>query len=1055
MTHRARTPAALLVLTVAAAMTAGSVRAAEHRTAPDAARPAVPPAVRSMLSDLPAGYDANEGQFDPSVRFVTHGGGVVAWLRDGEVVLVLGTDDPGTAASSPRPHPATKSVGVVRMRFGGAVSPRGTSRLEGVSNWVVGDDPTRWRSGVASFREARYEAVAPGVDLVWHGTRRALEYDLLVAPGADPSAFAMQIDGAASIAVDAASGELVVRTEQGGELRHSRPKCVQIIDGQERSPASRFVVEGARVRFEVPQYDRTRELVIDPQLDLSTYLGGSTGQETAWAIATGPTGDLYVAGTTSSFNFPVLGAYQASKNGFFGSDAFVTRLKGDGTGLSFSTYFGGGSSETADGVAVDGTGALVFCGYSNSNNIPRASAAQNNYGGGSHDGFVTKLTSNGGTLTFSTYLGGSGDDYLWGIAQDSIGGVYVAGETASSNLPATSARQAVFGGGSWDGLVGKYTATGTLSYLTYHGGSGNDGAYAITVDGSGQAVIGGYTTTTTGFPLANAFQGSSNLGQEGFLAKYNSQGRALVYGTYFGGGGTDAVYAVSLEASGAPLISGSTSSTDFPTLAGYQSSYGGGGTDAFVARFHANGSPLLYSTLLGGVNGDIAYSVQADKSGGFFVVGLTGSGNFPIVNGLQTVYGGGNADAFVVRFASTGAAPAYSTFFGGNGEDDAYGSAIDVNGNIVITGITYSSNLTTKLAYQASNAGGSGDAFVTRIAPFAPTAPQGLAAVLQAPLLAHLAWSDRSVNETGFAIERKIGTGNFTAFVSLGPDQTTYDDGTLSPSQTYSYRVRATGAEGSSAYTNEATVTTASGGVVPPPPKAPDGLVALVVSSSEIQLSWNDKSNDETRFEVQRQTGGAPFAVIASPAQDATSFIDETVPPGWPVSYRVRALSVQGPSASSSAADATTLATLILTTTKGKVLDSGKARKDKVTWTAALGPTDATVVLDPKASGLRLQAGPPGAPVTLSIPSGDAGWKFTAKTKTYKWLSPKGAAVKASVIVNALKNTVTVSLSGFDFTAQATTSVRMMLALGDVSGGLAATWVEGKTGVFAPPKPPK
>jgi hypothetical protein len=1014
-------------------------------------RPIAPRDAAALFLRQPAAFDANEGQFDDAVRFAAHAGGVAALFLDGETVLALGTDDPGVEAPSPRPHPATKSGGIVRLRYGAASSPRGEERLAGRTSYYAGNDPSRWREDVASYARARYESVAPGLDVVWRGTRSALEYDVVVAPGADPSAFAMDVQGAASLAVDAASGDLVIRTAAGAELRHSRPRCSQVVGGVRREPSARFVVEGTRVGFAVTGWDSSRELVIDPQIDYGTFLGGSS-QDWAWSVAVGPTGDIYLGGQTSSTNFPVAAAYQATRSGFFSNvDAFVTRLKSDGTGLVFSTYLGGWNNDYVEAIDVDPTGAVSFAGYSASNNFPTKSAAQSNYGGGNADGLAGKLAA-AGTLTYSTYVGGSATDYCWAIAVDPTGAAYVGGESSSTNFPTTSgARQTATGGGTWDGTLTKIGASGgALVYSTYHGGSGSDGVYSCAVDSSGQALVGGYTTSAVGLPLNNAYQSGYGGGQDGFVAKYNAQGKALVFGTYLGGSGDDQVQQVAFDATGAVLVCGSSTSTDLPLASPYQN-HNAGGTDGFVTRFQSTGASTTFSTYLGGSGSDTAYSVVPDRTGqGFFVLGTTNSADFPTSFPMQSANAGAN-DGFIVRFQQGSTTPVYSTYYGGSSEDDFYHGALDLSGNLVVAGATYSSNFPVKNGYQASFGGGSGDAFAVRIKPKTPNAPANLAAVLQgSPVVAHLTWTDLSTDEQGFLLERKIGTGAFTSYRTLPPNTSTYDDTSLASTTTYTYRVTATGPEGNSAPTNEAQVTTGNLGGYPPLPKAPDGLTAVVVSPTEVDLSWNDNSDDEVRFEVQRQVGGAAFATRGTPDQDSTSFVDDTAPSGWPVAYRVRALAVQGPSAFTPAVVVTPPATLTATTTSGLLADSAKAKGDKLKWSATLAPADGSAPLDPRASGLRFQLGSAATPVAVTIAADDPAWKVNSKKTIFKWASAKGVVPKTSVVVNVAKHTLAVSCSGFDFSAAPDGSVRLLLAIGDAGGGGTASWKPTKPGQFKP-----
>lgn len=1019
-------------------------------------RESITPAARTArLQDavrfgrLPASFDANAGQFDERVRYVAQAGGIVAWLVDGEVVLRLGDDDPGTAEGALRPRAPTKCGGVLRMRFPSVAAPRGEARLSSTSNWFLGSDPARWRTDVPSFGGARYAAASPGVDVVWRGTRSALAYDVVVAPGADLAAFSFELEGAESVRVDAASGDLVVTTRRGAELRHSRPRCFQEFDGARRDVVGRFVADGPRVSFAVDGRDRSRELVIDPTLEYSSYLGGN-GQDLGIPIAATPSGDLLVGGSTLSTNFPLASPVQSQWAG--PNDAFAARIRADGTGLVFSTYIGGSGSESCLGIALGAGGDVYLAGYTNSTNLPTASAVQPGYGGGFNDAFVVRLPASGNQLTYSTYVGGNGDDSGENLAVDASGSAYVVGRTVSSNFPLVNARQSTPGGGASDAFVTKLSPSGTgIVYSTYHGGNYDEFAYGCALDSAGSLVVVGITLSTN-FPTSNAYQFAYGGGYaDGYVSKFSASGSALVFSTYLGGSGADHLFGVAVDSTGAASVCGRTQSTNYPTISATQTA-NGGGYDAIVTRFQPSGASLAFSTYLGGSAEDRANGIALDPAGGIVVTGATASTDFPVRNALQSGYAGGTFDGFVARFAPGTWAMGYATYFGGGSEDLAYRVTIDSSGNVCFTGRTASSDFPTQSPYQASNAGGNGDVCVVRFGPTLPAAPTTLTATLVGASTSHLTWTDRSGDETGFEVQRRMNAGAYTTYASVPAGTTAYDDTSLFASQTYTYRVCAVGVEGQSPFTNEASVVAPLTVPYPPMPRAPDGLAALVVSANEVDLSWRDRSNDELVFEVQRADGGAEFGTVVTVPQDGSSFADATVLPGWPVSYRVRALAVQGPSLPSAVTTVTPPGAMTLVTTKGLVADATKARRDKLSWSAALSPADAAAVLDPRVHGLRLQAGPPAAPVVVAIPPGDAKWK--AKKSKLTWKSAPGVVPKVAVVIDVAKKTISLTASALDFAAAPSGPVRMLVAVGNTSGGLTEAWPAGKkAGTFAPPKP--
>ncbi len=322
-------------------------------------------------------------------------------------------------------------------------------------------------------------------------------------------------------------------------------------------------------------------------------------------------------------------------------------------------------------------------------------------------------------LIYSTYLGGYYSDDALGIAVDSSGSAYVAGQTDSNGFPTQDPYQGAYGGGDYDAFVTKFDSSGNLVYSTYLGGGLEDCVNAIAVDSSGNAYVTGYTFSTN-FPTQNAFQGSNAGSSDAFVTKLNPEGNGIVYSTYLGDQSLDIAYGVAVDSSDNAYVAGYTSSTDFPTQNPYQGSYGGGTYDAFVAKLSSSGSELIYSTYLGGYDLDCANAIAVDSSGSAYVAGQTCSTNFPTQNAYQGSNKGG-CDAFVTKFNSSGSALVYSTYLGGNHDDLAWSIAFDTSGNAYVVGITASTNFPTQNAYQGSNKGGSDayhvgdyDAFVTK-----------------------------------------------------------------------------------------------------------------------------------------------------------------------------------------------------------------------------------------------------------------------------------------------------------------------------------------------------
>jgi hypothetical protein len=390
----------------------------------------------------------------------------------------------------------------------------------------------------------------------------------------------------------------------------------------------------------------------------STYLGGS-GQDYGTRIALDASGDAYVTGYTNSTDFPVQNALQSENAGGF--DVFVAELSADGASLIYSTYWGGSGDDIGTGVAVDSSGNAYISGYTASPDFPVTSGAlQANYGGGDHDGFVVKVSLRGAELGYSTFLGGSADDYAYGVAVDSAGDAYVTGATNSPNFPTVNAFQPNYAGGlcavapntfpCYDAFVAKLNPAGSaLIYSTYLGGTGSDYGYAIALDGSSNAYVTGYTTSTNFPTTAGAFQRVFGGSYDAFVAKLDGAGSALVYSTYLGGTGTEIGYDVAVDSSGRAFVTGYNYGGDFPTVLPLQAQ-NAGFYDAFVSVADATGSSLAFSTYLGGSLDEEGLGISLDPSANAYVTGGTFSLDFPITSGsYQPSYGGGPYDAFVAK----------------------------------------------------------------------------------------------------------------------------------------------------------------------------------------------------------------------------------------------------------------------------------------------------------------------------------------------------------------------------------------------------------------------
>jgi hypothetical protein len=644
--------------------------------------------VVEAYGQLPLSFESNRSQTDLPAQFLSHGNGYTLLLNPTEAVLSFQQ----TAASPPGNSGSTESspAAFLRMQLIGAnpVSEGvGLDELPGRSNYFVGNDPQQWRTNIPNYAQVAYHDVYPGIDLVYYGQQRQLEYDFRVAPGADPHAIVLDFQGVDQLELDA-QGNLVLHTSAGAVIQQA-PVLFQESNGTRTTVPGRYVLQGDhQVRFDVGPYDASRPLVLDPQLVYSTYLGTS-GLSGGLGIAVDPAGNIYVTGQTNSPNFPTANPIQPILKSLIDTNVFVAKLDPSGSTLLYSTYLGGNGFDSGKGIAVDAAGNAFVAGFTTSRDFPLAHPLQPVFGGGGSDAFVAKLNATGSALVYATFLGGDHDDEANGIAVDSAGDAYVAGQTDSTTFPVVNALQPLHEGSYVDGFVTKLNAAGSaLVYSTYLGGGDVDFASGIAVDGVGNAYVTG-ATRSTNFPTANPLQPGNGGGlYDVFVTKLNAAGSALVYSTYLGGRGDDEGRSIAVDAAGEAVVTGSTTSTNFPTVNPAQPAYGGGYQDGFVAKLNANGSALVYATYIGGSDWDDAEAIAVDPSGNAYVTGETASEDFPIVDPAQPGLGGG-FDAFLLKLNATGAF-VYSSYLGGSDFDAGQGIAVDNLGRAYITGTTRS-----------------------------------------------------------------------------------------------------------------------------------------------------------------------------------------------------------------------------------------------------------------------------------------------------------------------------------------------------------------------------
>jgi hypothetical protein len=774
--HRTRS----FVLFAPGLILASSAMAAAAFAASDSSAPDTCANPGQKYGCLPMSFEANQGQTEGPVRFLSRGNGYSVRLTDGAAVLALHRPADGTVGT--RSLTRRYKTEEIRMELLGGkrdAQAVGLEQLPGYANYFLGQDPAQWRRNVPTFARVRYSSIYPGVDLVYYGNQGQLEYDFIVAPGADPKAIGLQFAGARQIRLRS-NGDLRVAATSG-EVAFHKPIIYQQVNGHRRRIAGGFVLRrDHRVGFAPGRYDRSKALIIDPVLEYSTYFGGT--QDFGSAIAVDRDGNAYVVGDTDSSPLPVTkGAFDThfdSPDGLYVT--FVSKFNPSGTALLYSTYLGTGACYSQDildnglgplpqnALAVDHDDNVYVAGSVCSGSFPVTKGAfQTSIRGGGAPAYVAKLNSSGSELLYATYLGGSGGDVATALAVDTSGNAFVGGYTGSTDFPVTSAafqthNRAAENNSGYNAFVTKLNPTGSrLVYSTYLGGRGNSGgagdsANALALDRDGNAYVAGVTfsndfpVTSGAFQTANRGHTSVAFRGNAFVTKLNATGSALEYSSYLGGSppdgsaGTDAAYALAVDAAGHAYVAGSAVSADFPVTKGaYQTrnkAAGKGqypGNNGFITKLDPTGSALLYSTFLGGsgfgpdsdgVGGDAVNSIAVDDAGHAFVAGVTSSADFPVTRRafqttnrslvLEERFG---ISAFVAELDGTGEALVASTYLGGTGEDYAKGLSVDSSGSVYVTGFANSADFPISEKAFRQSRHGYYNAFIAKLDLNAPT----------------------------------------------------------------------------------------------------------------------------------------------------------------------------------------------------------------------------------------------------------------------------------------------------------------------------------------------
>jgi hypothetical protein len=705
---------------------------------------------------FPAFFAENRGQAPASVKFVMRLPTGTAFFSRGAVTIAL---------------PAT-SFDVRFLNCAAKPVLEGRDKMSGVANFFEGSDPGKWQDNVALYQRLVYKELWPGIDAVYSTTNQAFKSEFRVAKGADPTSIHWKYQAPARVRKQA-DGSLEINSD-GQIVTEAAPEIYQLVNGK-RVPVSgsyNLNPDGS-VSFRVGVYDPRLELVIDPVIVFTSLIGGSS-QDQASSIATDAFGNPVVAGWTSSTNFPVTATGHQTQ--FGGSvDAFVAKFGGNGSDLIFCTFLGGNGDDRAMGVALDSAGSIYVTGHTASSNFPVASAMQTKLNG-SEDAFVTKLNATGTRILYSTYLGGSNVDSGNAIAVDGYGQAYIGGSTSSTDFPVLNAAYAANGGGQDGFVTKLTSAGTAIVYSTYLGGAASDYIGAIAVNAAGNVYVTGSTFSvnfpvshavqgTTGgnqdafvtelLPGGNALVFSTYLGGSGGFAGLPEQGQAI-----------------SVDVAGNIYVAGVTSSANFPvTSSALQPTFAGGNVDGFLTQYSPNGQQVNYSSLLGGSGLDFINAIAIDTFGYVTVAGETSSFDFPNTRAPQKQLNG-SYDAFVTKFlfSATACTLISSTYLGGSGSDSAAGVALNSNGDAVIAGVTGSYDFpivvppSSTKAFQSANLGLT-NAFVAKLAN--PFFPATYTATSGGPLI-NLDYAHDSVYDGETFTGKSVHWGNPGDIVILG-----------------------------------------------------------------------------------------------------------------------------------------------------------------------------------------------------------------------------------------------------------------------------------------------
>ena len=743
------------------------------------------------FGNIPLYFIQNRGQFNKKALFYARTSKYFIWITKKGLIF----DSVRKSKEDKTKNSTLIKRDVSRLLFKGAnkspeIVPIDTTNYR--VNYFTGKDKSKWKTGISTSKAVVYKNIYPDIDLKVYGKEKQIEYDWIVKPGGNPANIRFEFKDVKGTELDN-KGNIIITTEFG-KIIHKRPSAYQ---RKNNKVDIRFKkLSKNSYTFIIGKYNKTEKLTIDPLVLLySTYIGGNSWDD-GQTIAVDVNGCAYVTGKTDSTDFPLQNPYMIDP-GDVNMDAYITKLSADGQSLVYSSYLGGDDYDAGYGIAVDSNGCAYVTGATDSPDFPTKNPIMNYTGDDNGDAFITKLSTDGQSLVYSTYLGGNDCDNGNSIAVGIHECAYITGNTRSTDFPLTKPYMSYTGDNDYfDAFITKLSADGqSLVYSTYLGGSLNDAGRSISIDSNGCAYITGETRSTN-FPLKNPIMGYQKF-DDVFVAKLSKDGKSLIYSTYLGGSDSEIGYGIAVDANECAYVTGGTRSRDFPLKNPIMNCKGIG--DAFVTKLSADGQSLVYSTYLGSDLSTFGWDIAVDSNGCAYVTGTTSYLNFPLQNPIMG-YQGYN-DAYVTMFSADGQFLIYSTYLGGSEHDRGLAIAVDVNGYVYVTGLTESRDFPLQNHYMSYQGGR--DAFVVAFKPFKPLIILNISGARKTERvwiikrdygeLNLLIDNPSQVNVSKYVIYKKIDDGAYEVLnefsdSSLIEDSYTYIDKFLDKDKTYIYK---------------------------------------------------------------------------------------------------------------------------------------------------------------------------------------------------------------------------------------------------------------------------